>query len=302
MHDASILSVGYSSAYLDHLSRLSKEASQRLAGVPPFPVMIAMALVLHIGMMAPLMLFNTAALPTTTQVRLAFGKEGDGNGEGEGEGTGEGDKKGVVEQQDTALAASEATVANVDRMFQPPANVKPVVKTPVVTPADVSAIREPKPVEAPITERVESASPFETRNAREGETLHPRSGVSRHRPGRARGVNGEGEGGGGGRPSARVQAVVSKYEQLLSAWIEKHKVYPAEAFKRGLQGDVTLRLRINRYGAVVLKTIEKTSGHPELDKAVLETATRANPMPVVPAEYPGGAQLEFLVPISFSLE
>lgn len=95
--------------------------------------------------------------------------------------------------------------------------------------------------------------------------------------------------------------IMARYEQLISAWIEKFKVYPAEARANRLQGQAVVRIRIDRRGNVRYVTLDKSAGSLVLDKAVLEMIHRANPLPPVPAGYKAGDLLEFKVPISFKL-
>lgn len=97
---------------------------------------------------------------------------------------------------------------------------------------------------------------------------------------------------------ARAEAV-ARYEQVLSAWIQQHRVYPQEAYASGMQGRVLLRIRIDRAGNVISKRIEQSSGYSMLDQAVMVAIQNANPVPKVPMAYPGGKMLEFRIPIDF---
>ncbi len=100
----------------------------------------------------------------------------------------------------------------------------------------------------------------------------------------------------------RTQEMMLRYEQKLSAWINRYKVYPSDAFKRGLQGNVVLRIRIDRAGYIKFILIQESSGYDILDQAVIDAAKKANPVPVVPTDYPGGQLLEFLIPVKFALK
>jgi len=94
-----------------------------------------------------------------------------------------------------------------------------------------------------------------------------------------------------------VQAIRDRYEQQISGWIERHKYYPAEA--GGREGRVVIRMRIDRAGAVRYYALEQSSGVPSIDSAAIDMIRRANPMPAVPANYPAGSLVEFLIPITF---
>lgn len=95
-----------------------------------------------------------------------------------------------------------------------------------------------------------------------------------------------------------AEAVRQRYEQQISAWIERHKIYPAGA--AGASGRVVVRMRIDRAGAVRYYALEQSSGNGLIDAAALDMVRRANPVPAVPANYPAANLIEFLIPISFA--
>lgn len=94
-----------------------------------------------------------------------------------------------------------------------------------------------------------------------------------------------------------AQAIRARYEQQISAWVQRHKIYPAEA--GGREGRAIVRVRIDRLGNVRYYAIEQSAGLGSLDAAALDMIRRANPMPAVPEDYPDGNLVEFLIPISF---
>ena len=93
-----------------------------------------------------------------------------------------------------------------------------------------------------------------------------------------------------------------RYEQELSAWLEKYKTYPPAARMLGQHGKPILRLRIDRRGNVQFSTLERGSSYRLIDEAALEMVKKANPFPAPPSNYPAGEQLEFLIPVSFDLQ
>ncbi len=103
------------------------------------------------------------------------------------------------------------------------------------------------------------------------------------------------------RQKQEQDEVVKRYEQELSAWLAKHKVYPTRAQSNGIEGEGVVRLRINRLGNVTYATVEKTTGHRLLDEALIAMVKRANPVPAVPSNYPAGQMFEFLIPIRFNI-
>ena len=95
--------------------------------------------------------------------------------------------------------------------------------------------------------------------------------------------------------------ILKRYEQLLSAWIQRHKIYPDSAKALRLEGEPVVRIRIDRSGNVRFSSLEKVSPHRMLNIAAMEMIKRANPVPPVPNNYPGGQVLEFLIPVSYKL-
>lgn len=102
--------------------------------------------------------------------------------------------------------------------------------------------------------------------------------------------------------SSGPEEIVQRYEQAISVWIGRYKVYPEEAKRRRVEGRPTVRVRINRQGKVLYHVIEKSSGDAFLDQALMNMVKAADPMPAVPQNYPQGEELEFLIPVSFSLK
>lgn len=92
-------------------------------------------------------------------------------------------------------------------------------------------------------------------------------------------------------------AIRARYEQEISVWIERHKLYPAEAGR--ISGRVILRVRVDRQGYVRYYAIEQGSQNQALDRAAIEMIRRANPVPAAPTNYPSDSLIEFLIPIQF---
>jgi protein TonB len=100
---------------------------------------------------------------------------------------------------------------------------------------------------------------------------------------------------------APLDAVATeRYEQLLVAWLEKHKKYPRRAKRLRIEGDGMLRILIDRTGRTQQVTLEQRTGNRLLDKAALEMAQRADPFPPIPENDPR-RELVFIVPVAFVL-
>jgi len=92
----------------------------------------------------------------------------------------------------------------------------------------------------------------------------------------------------------------AQYEQLLVAWLEKHKKYPRRAKRLRIEGQGKLRILIDRTGQLQHVTLEQRTGNKLLDKAILKMAEQANPFPPMP-ESDLRQKLEFIVPVIFAL-
>ncbi len=93
----------------------------------------------------------------------------------------------------------------------------------------------------------------------------------------------------------------AQYEQLLVAWLEKHKKYPRRAKRLRIEGEGVLRILIDRTGRTRQIKLEQPTGNRLLDKAALEMAQRADPFPPMPDSDPR-QKLEFFVPVAFVLQ
>ncbi len=95
--------------------------------------------------------------------------------------------------------------------------------------------------------------------------------------------------------------VKARYEQTISLWIQKFKLYPDSARANSIQGKTIIRIRIDRFGNIRYSALEDTTGSNELDRAALDMVRRANPVPAVPDSYPG-EMFEFLIPVKFQIQ
>lgn len=112
---------------------------------------------------------------------------------------------------------------------------------------------------------------------------------------------GAGTGAGIGSGSGSEAEVLRRYEQLLSLWIERHKIYPESAKAAGLQGDAVIRIRIDRSGNVVYYRLDKPTASDDINRAIDQMVRAASPVPAVPSTYPAGNLFEFLIPVSFRI-
>jgi protein TonB len=96
--------------------------------------------------------------------------------------------------------------------------------------------------------------------------------------------------------------IKSRYEQTISLWIQKFKLYPRNARAQGMEGSTVVRIRIDRRGNIRYSVLEGNTGYEELDRAALDMVRRANPVPAVPDSYPEGEMFEYLIPVNFGIK
>ncbi len=114
--------------------------------------------------------------------------------------------------------------------------------------------------------------------------------------------NVQAKGSARGNSTAKDAELMSRYEQLISQWIEKFKQYPMDARVQGLQGETVVRIRIDRMGNIRYYILEHSTGSQVLDRAAIDMVRRANPVPSVPNDYPKADLIEFLIPVNFHLQ
>lgn len=99
---------------------------------------------------------------------------------------------------------------------------------------------------------------------------------------------------------AKARQQQADYFALVSAHLNRRKVYPAEARQARQQGVVTVRFTVDRSGAVTGAGIKRSSGHAVLDAATLDLLQRVAPLPRMPASMPQGS-VTLSLPIDYSL-
>ncbi len=90
------------------------------------------------------------------------------------------------------------------------------------------------------------------------------------------------------------------YFALISAHLNRRKVYPVEARKARQQGVVTVRFTVDRAGAVSDVSIKRSSQHAILDAATLDLMQRVAPLPRMPASMQRD-RITVSLPIDYSL-
>jgi protein TonB len=110
----------------------------------------------------------------------------------------------------------------------------------------------------------------------------------------------EGKGSGTSTAGGGLVGASTDYFAMLRAWLEQHKEYPRRARVRREQGTVLLRVTFVPGGDLLAYSVQRSSGHPELDRAAESMIKRAQPFPPNPTGANGS--LEVVVPVSFLLQ
>jgi|TARA_R110000851_G_scaffold276646_2_gene429589 protein TonB len=90
------------------------------------------------------------------------------------------------------------------------------------------------------------------------------------------------------------------WQSSLMMKLNEAKRYPSRARRSRHEGVAYLRFAMDREGAVLSASIERSSGYPLLDEETLELIERAQPLPKPPEDM-AGESLEFVVPVEFFL-
>lgn len=96
----------------------------------------------------------------------------------------------------------------------------------------------------------------------------------------------------------QVEDARLRYTQQISAWVERHIYYPAEA--KGQSGRVIVRIRLDRQGYLRYFAIERPSGNPYFDRTAIDVVRRADPFPAPSPDFPSENLNEFTFPVDFT--
>lgn len=92
------------------------------------------------------------------------------------------------------------------------------------------------------------------------------------------------------------------WQGILRAHLSRYKRYPPESRRRGDEGTVTLRFKIDGQGRLLSFELVSRSGRTALDQATLQMIRRAEPLPPPPPELLTNGTLEVVAPFAYTLQ
>jgi protein TonB len=97
-----------------------------------------------------------------------------------------------------------------------------------------------------------------------------------------------------------LAALGDDYLERLRRWLARYKRYPEDARARQEEGEVVVAFVLARDGTVLEAGIERSSGHPSLDRAALAMLRAASPVPPPPPQF-RGERLPLALPVAYEI-
>jgi len=158
--------------------------------------------------------------------------------------------------------------------------------------------RPPEPLE-----REEQAEERPVAQASDAQSAPAEGGAP---PGEAGASQSGGGGPGGGAEGAGSgsfgdgEGLGDDYLERLRRRLAQFKKYPPEARRLKQEGTVLVAFVLARDGAVLDAQVDRSSGFPLIDQAVLDMVLNASPAPPLPPEF-SGERVTIVMPVRFSI-
>ena len=101
--------------------------------------------------------------------------------------------------------------------------------------------------------------------------------------------------------TAEEMAQITEWQKDIVVRISKAKRYPDLARKKKIEGEVMVRFTIDRYGNVLNRDVDKSSGWPVLDNAALKVFDDLEKLPT-PPNHLAGDEFTLMVPLRYSFK
>lgn len=93
---------------------------------------------------------------------------------------------------------------------------------------------------------------------------------------------------------------ITEWQKEIVLKVAHAKSYPDAARAAGIEGEVRIRFELDRYGNVLARSVEQTSGHDVLDQAALGVIDGIGKMPTPPNALVGDS-FTLVIPINYSI-
>jgi len=206
-----------------------------------------------------------------------------------------------------AAAAAAAAPSAPPPPPEPAAEPEPVVQPkPIEAPKPKLALPPPKPKPKPKPPKpkteakpVQKAAPKPEQKSEQQQVAQSQSQSSAPAASNAAPSNAAPSGQAGSPESSNA---LPSWQGILRAHLSRYKRYPPESRRRGDEGTVTLRFKIDGQGRLLSYELVRRSGRTALDQATLQMIRRAEPLPPPPAELLTNGTLEVVAPFAYSLQ
>lgn len=164
------------------------------------------------------------------------------------------------------------------------------------------AVASPDPVEETEKEAAETASEFKEEQVDKASSLG--STAAEASQASVSGVDAEAraetaQASSEGLTAEQMQEVTD-WQKALVLRIAKAKTYPPQARKTGIEGEVQVRFTIDRYGAVMAREVETSSGASVLDQAALQVFDELDKLPT-PPNHLSGDSFTLVIPLNYRI-
>lgn len=101
--------------------------------------------------------------------------------------------------------------------------------------------------------------------------------------------------------SAEQLEEITDWQKSIVLRIAHAKTYPQSARRQGIEGEVRIAFEIDRYGGIIQREIETSSGYPVLDEAALKVLDEIGKMPT-PPNHLDGETFTMVIPFNFRIK
>ncbi|CUH81014.1 energy transducer TonB [Tropicibacter naphthalenivorans] len=101
--------------------------------------------------------------------------------------------------------------------------------------------------------------------------------------------------------TAEQMAEVSEWQKAVVLRLAKAKSYPQAARKKGVEGEVRIKFTLDRYGQVIARAVQTSSGSDLLDKAALKVFDDLDRLPTPPNHLTGDS-FTLVIPLNYTIK